>query len=132
MLKEFREFALRGNVVDLAVGVIIGAAFGAIVTSLVNDVLMPPIGMLLGGVDFKDLFLVLKPAAGTAKAVTMNIGLFLNTVISFLLVAFSVFMVVKAINTARRAPAPAAAAPPAPTASEALLMEIRDLLKARR
>ena len=134
MLKEFREFALRGNVVDLAVGVILGAAFGAIVTSLVNDILMPPIGLLLGGIDFKELSILLKPAtvAPAAKAVTMNIGIFLNTVISFLLVAFSVFMVVKAINTARRAPAPAAAAPPAPTASEALLMEIRDLLKARR
>ncbi len=132
MLKEFREFALRGNVVDLAVGVIIGAAFGAIVTSLVNDVLMPPIGLLLGGINFKDILIVLKPATADAKAVTMNVGVFVQTVVSFLLVAFSVFMVVKAINTARRAPAPAAAAPPAPTASEALLMEIRDLLKVRR
>ena len=144
MLKEFREFAMRGNVVDLAVGVIIGAAFGAIVTSLVNDIIMPPIGMLLGGVDFKELFVLLKAgskapppyatlaAAKAAEAVTLNIGLFINSVISFLLVAFSVFLVVKGVNTARRAPAPAAAAPPAPTASEALLMEIRDLLKTRR
>ena len=142
MLKEFREFAMRGNVVDMAVGLIIGAAFGAIVTSLVNDVIMPPIGMVLGGADFSKLYVLLKEgtptgpyatlaAAKAAKAVTINIGLFVNTVISFVIVAFAVFMVVKSVNTARRAPAPAPAAPPAPTPQEKLLEEIRDLLKRR-
>ena len=143
MLKEFREFAIRGNVVDLAVGLVIGGAFGAIVTSLVNDVLMPPIGLLLGGVDFSNLFVVLKEgtaaagpypsvaAAKAAGAVTINIGLFINAVISFVIVAFAVFMVVKAVNAARRQPPPADAPPPAPTPTEQLLAEIRDLLRAR-
>jgi large conductance mechanosensitive channel len=141
MLKEFREFAIRGNVVDMAVGLIIGGAFGTIVTSLVNDVLMPPIGLMLGGVDFANLFVVLKDgtraagpyasvaAAKEAGAVTLNIGVFLNTIISFLIVAFAVFMVVRGVNAARREPAPPAAAPPAPTPTEQLLAEIRDLLK---
>jgi large conductance mechanosensitive channel len=141
MLKEFREFAIRGNVVDMAVGLIIGAAFGAIVTSLVNDVIMPPIGLLLGGVDFGNLFVVLKDGARfpgqsyaslaeakAAGAVTLNIGVFVNAIISFAIVAFAVFMVVKVVNAARREPAPA---PPAPTPTEQLLGEIRDLLKAR-
>lgn len=143
MLKEFREFAIRGNVVDMAVGLIIGAAFGTIVTSLVNDVIMPPIGLMLGGVDFANLFVVLKDgakAAGpyatladakAASAVTLNIGVFINAIISFTIVAFAVFMVVKGVNAARREPPAAPAAPPAPTPSETLLMEIRDLLKAR-
>lgn len=143
MLKEFREFAMRGSVVDLAVGLVIGAAFGAIVTSLVNDVIMPPVGLLLGGVDFANLFVLLKAgakapgpyesvaAAKAAGAVTLNIGMFINSVISFLVVAFSVFIVVKSMNTARRAPAPAPAAPPEPTAQEKLLGEIRDLLRVR-
>ena len=141
MLKEFREFAIRGNVVDMAVGLIIGAAFGTIVTSLVNDVIMPPIGLLLGGVDFANLFVVLKEGAKgpgpydtladakAASAVTVNIGIFINAIISFTIVAFAVFMVVKGVNAARREPAPAA--PPAPTPSELLLAEIRDLLKKR-
>jgi large conductance mechanosensitive channel len=140
MLKEFREFAVRGNVVDMAVGLVIGAAFGAIVTSLVNDVIMPPVGLLLGGVDFSNLFVVLKEGAKAASpyasvadakaagAVTLNIGVFINAIISFVIVAFAVFMVVKAVNAARRQPP---AAPPAPTPTEALLAEIRDLLKAR-
>jgi large conductance mechanosensitive channel len=142
MLKEFREFAMRGNVVDMAVGLIIGAAFGAIVTSLVNDVLMPPIGLLLGGADFSELYVLLKDgspagpyssltAAKAAHAVTINIGVFVNTIITFVIVAFAVFMVVKSINAARRAPAPAPAEPPAPTPQEKLLTEIRDLLRAR-
>ena len=143
MLKEFREFAIRGNVVDLAVGLVIGGAFGAIVTSLVNDVLMPPIGLMLGGVDFSNLFVVLKEgraaagpypsvaAAKAAGAVTINIGLFINAIISFIIVAFAVFMVVKAVNVARRQPPPADAPPPAPTPTEQLLAEIRDLLRAR-
>jgi len=140
MIKEFKEFAMRGNVVDMAVGLIIGAAFGAIVTSLVNDVIMPPIGMALGGADFSELYVLLKDgmppgpyatlaAAKAAKAVTINIGVFVNTIVSFLIVAFAVFMVVKSVNAAHRAPAPAPAAPPAPTPQEKLLAEIRDLLK---
>jgi large conductance mechanosensitive channel len=115
MLKEFREFAVRGNVVDMAVGVIIGAAFGTIVKSLVDDVLMPPIGLLLGGVDFSNLFLVLKHGAQpgsylkladakAAGAVTINYGLFINSVITFLIVAFTVFLLVRAINRLRREP----------------------------
>jgi large conductance mechanosensitive channel len=122
MLKEFREFALRGNVVDMAVGIIIGAAFGSIVTSLVNDVLMPPIGLLLGGVDFSNLFIVLKagsPAvpyasladAQTAGAVTINYGVFFNAIISFLIVAFAVFMIIRVINKAKRAEEAPAAEP---------------------
>ena len=122
MVKEFREFIMRGNVLDLAVGVIIGGAFGAIVTSLVNDVIMPPIGLLLGSVDFRDLFVVLKEgaaagpyatvaAAKEAGAVTLNYGTFINTIISFLIIGFSIFMVVKTANR-MRAPAPAPAPPP--------------------
>lgn len=143
MFKEFREFAIRGNVVDMAVGLIIGGAFGTIVTSLVNDVLMPPIGLMLGGVDFSNLFVVLKEgsaapgpypsvaAAKAAGAVTVNIGLFINAIISFTIVAVAVFMVVKAVNAARRQPPPAEAVPPAPTPTEQLLGEIRDLLRTR-
>jgi len=108
MLKEFREFALRGNVVDMAVGIIIGAAFGTIVHSLVNDVIMPPIGLLLGKVDFSDLYLVLAPATAKASAVTLKYGLFINHIVSFVIVAFCTFLLVKQINRLRR-PAPAAA-----------------------
>ena len=142
MLKEFREFAIRGSVVDLAVGIIIGAAFGAVVNSLVNDVVMPPIGLLMGGVDFSNMFVLLKegtkaaaPYASLAEAkgagaVTINIGLFINALISFLVVSFAVFLLVKAVNAARReTPPPAVEA--APTPQEKLLSEIRDLLKAR-
>jgi large conductance mechanosensitive channel len=140
MLKEFREFAMRGNVVDLAVGLVIGAAFGAIVTSLVNDVIMPPVGVALGGVNFADLFVLLKAgskaappyetlaAAKAAGAVTLNFGAFVNTIVNFVIVAFAMFMVVKGMNAARRAPAPA---PPEAPPQEKLLAEIRDLLKAR-
>ncbi|MBU2583651.1 MAG: large-conductance mechanosensitive channel protein MscL [Alphaproteobacteria bacterium] len=130
MLSEFREFAIKGNMVDMAVGIIIGGAFGTIVQSLVKDVIMPPIGMLLGGVDFSDIKLTLAEAAGGKDAVTMNIGVFLNNVISFLIVAFAVFMLVKAVNTMRaKFEKQAEAAPAAPTATEALLAEIRDELK---
>jgi large conductance mechanosensitive channel len=144
MFKEFKEFSLKGNVVDLAVGVVIGGAFGGIVTSLVNDVIMPPIGLLIGGVDFKNLFAVLKDgtkapspyasleAAKAAGAVTFNYGVFLNTVINFLIIACAIFLVVKAINRLRRQEAPAPAAPVAPPRSEVLLEEIRDLLKQRQ
>jgi large conductance mechanosensitive channel len=143
LLKEFREFAVKGNVVDLAVGVIIGGAFGTIVTSLVNDVIMPPIGLLLGGVDFKDFFVVLKEgakaappyatlaAAKAAEAVTLNFGQFLNAIINFVIVAWAIFLLVKGINRLRREQE-AAPPPPAPPArQEVLLEEIRDLLKSR-
>lgn len=140
LFKEFREFALKGNVVDLAVGIIIGAAFGKIVSSLVNDVVMPPIGSLLGGVDFSDFAITLQEARKTADgkdipAVVLKYGTFINTVIDFTIVAFAVFMLVKVFNTAKKrlesAPPPAAApaAPPAPTRDQQLLAEIRDLLK---
>jgi large conductance mechanosensitive channel len=108
VIKEFKEFAMRGNVVDLAVGIIIGAAFGKIITSLVNDIIMPPIGLLLGGVDFKNLKVVLKEATMDVPplpAVTLNYGQFINTVINFLIVAFSIFIVVKLINTLKKAKA---------------------------
>ena len=145
MLKEFKEFAVKGNVLDMAVGIVIGAAFGTIVRSLVDNVLMPPVGLVLGGVDFSDLFLTL--AAGTvpgpyptlaaaqeAGAVTLNYGLFVNAVISFLIVAWAVFFVVKGFNRMKRKEEreeEAPAAPPEPSAEEKLLAEIRDLLKAR-
>ena len=126
MLKEFREFAIKGNVADMAIGIIIGGAFGKIVTSVVNDILMPPLGVLLGGLDFKDKFIVLKAAVGDAKAITLNYGLFINTVVDFAIVAFAMFLVIKGMNTLRKKQA---SAPAAPTASEQLLTEIRDLLK---
>ncbi|HEX6000587.1 MAG TPA: large-conductance mechanosensitive channel protein MscL [Hyphomicrobiaceae bacterium] len=129
MLDEFKEFALRGNVVDMAVGIIIGAAFGTMVQSLVKDVIMPPIGMLLGGVDFSDIKIPLRAAGPGQEAVTMNIGTFLNNVISFLIVAAAVFMLVKAINELRkRVEKPAAKAPSAPPPTEVYLKEIRDAL----
>ena len=102
MMKEFREFAMKGNVVDLAVGVIIGGAFGKIVTSLVNDVLMPPIGMLLGGLDFSNLMITLQPPVGAAAAVTIRYGLFINTIIDFIIVAFCIFMMIRTMNRLRR------------------------------
>ncbi len=132
ILKEFREFIARGNVIDLAVGVIIGAAFGKITTSLVEQVVMPPIGLLLGKVDFSQLKWVLQPADTATKTaeVAIQYGAFLNTVIQFVIVAWVVFMLVKLVNTLRRQQAAEPpTAPPAPTPSEALLTEIRDLLK---
>ena len=140
MLKEFREFAMRGNVVDMAVGIIIGAAFGTIVKSLVSDVIMPPVGLALGDVDFSNLFSVLKegtPAgpyaaladAQAAGAVTINYGLFINTIISFLIVAFAVFLLIRAINNMKRKEEEAPEAPPEPSKEEVLLTEIRDILK---
>lgn len=131
VVKEFKEFAMRGNVVDLAVGVIIGAAFGKIVTSLVNDIIMPPIGYLTGGIDFKNLKFVIKDADPTKKLaeVAINYGNFINTVIEFLIIAFCIFMVVKAINSLKQPePEPAPAADPEPTKEEVLLTQIRDLL----
>ena len=131
LLTEFREFAARGNVVDLAVGVIIGASFGKIVTSLVDQIIMPPIGLLLGRVDFSKLEWVLvpeNPATEAVEKVAIQYGAFINTLIQFLIVAFVVFLLVKGINKLRREQAPEAAGP---TATEALLAEIRDELKAR-
>lgn len=139
MFKEFKEFIMRGNVLDLAVAVIIGAAFGAIVTSLVNDIIMPPIGVLLGGVDFSNLFINLSgetyeslAAAQEAGAATINYGVFLNTIINFLIVAFAIFMIVRTANRMQKQEEEAPAAPPEPSAEEKLLAEIRDLLKADR
>lgn len=143
MLKEFRDFALKGNVIDLAIGVIIGAAFGAIVSSLVDDVFMPIIGLILAGIDFSNLFIVLNNPEGVAVPsvtfaqengiATLNYGLFINATVKFVIVAFVLFMVVKGVNRLRRKEAekPEPAAPPAPTAEEALLMEIRDAIKAQ-
>jgi large conductance mechanosensitive channel len=145
VLKEFKEFAVKGNVLDMAVGIIIGAAFGTIVKSFVDDVIMPPIGLLLGGVDFSELFITLSQgtvagpyatlaAAQEAGAVTINYGLFFNAVISFLIVAWAVFMVVRSFNKMKRreeAEPEAPPAPPEPSAEEKLLAEIRDLLKVR-
>jgi large conductance mechanosensitive channel len=129
MMKEFRDFAMRGNVVDMAVGIVIGAAFGKIVTSFVNDVLMPPIGIALGGVDFSDLAVTLKAASGDVAAVTLNYGSFIQTVVDFIIIAFAIFMVVKAMNSMKKKEEEKPAAPPAPPADVALLTEIRDLLK---
>ena len=138
MWREFRDFAMRGNVIDLAVGIIIGAAFTTIVNSLVNDIIMPPIGLVLGGVDFSNLFLTLKgnstptiEAAKAAGAVTINYGLFINAVIRFVIVAFAIFILVKQINRLARHEEPAPATPPEPPRQEVLLAEIRDLLKAK-
>ena len=131
--QEFKEFAMRGNVLDMAVGVILGGAFGKITTSLVNDVFMPLIGMLIGGVDLGKLNIVLKPATDTAEAVTLGIGTFLTTIIDFILVAFVIFLMIKTINRFRRKKEeePALEEPKAPTAEE-LLTEIRDLLKEQK
>jgi len=131
MLQEFKTFAVKGNMVDMAVGIIIGAAFGKIVSSLVADVFMPPLGILLGEVDFKDLAVTLQEATETAPAVTLNYGLFLQNVFDFVIVAFVVFLFVKGINSLRKKQEEAPAAPPAPTAEATLLTEIRDLLKER-
>ena len=136
VVSEFRQFISRGNVIDLAVGVIIGAAFGKIVTVLVDGIIMPPIGLILGKVDFSDLKIVLAPedAATKTAEVAIAYGAFINTIIQFLIVAFAVFTLVKLVNAARRkeAETPAPSEPPAPTPSEALLTEIRDLLAAQK
>ena len=136
MLKEFRDFAMRGNVIDLAIGIIIGAAFTTVVNSLVKDIIMPPIGLLMNGIDFSNFFVVLKgdeypslKAAQDAGAVTVNYGVFINACINFLIVAFAVFLLVKQVNRFRKE---APAEPPAPSTSEKLLMEIRDTLKQGR
>ena len=143
MLKEFREFAMKGNVVDMAVGIVIGAAFGAIVNSLVTDIVMPLIGAMTGGIDFSERYLLLKDgvppgpyatiaAAKTAGAVTLNVGTFANLILNFVIVAFALFMVIKAMNRARRQRVPEPPPAPAPSRETQLLTEIRDLLKANR
>jgi len=129
ILDEFKKFAMKGNMVDMAVGIIIGAAFGKIVTSLVNDIIMPPIGLLLGGVNFTELKVVLKAATETNPAVTWNYGSFIQVAIDFLIVAFVIFMLIKGINAMKKKEEAAPAAPPAPTKDQVLLTEIRDLLK---
>lgn len=138
MLKEFKAFAMKGNVLDMAIGVIIGGAFGKIVSSLVSDVLMPPLGLLMGKVDFSSLFIDLSrtapPSLAAAKAAgapTLNYGVFLQSVFDFLIIAFVIFMLVKQVNRFRNEGPPPPPAPPAPTNEEKLLMEIRDLLKNR-
>lgn len=129
LIKEFKEFAMRGNVIDLAVAVIIGAAFGKVISSFVADVLMPPIGLLLGGVDFTDLHVILKEAQGEIAAVTLNYGTFVQTIVDFLIIAASIFMVIKVISSAKKKEAEAPEPSPIPTNEEKLLVEIRDLLK---
>ena len=131
ILKEFKEFAVKGNAVDMAVGIIIGAAFGKIISSLVADVIMPPIGVLVGGVDFTKLAVILKEKVGDVPAVTLNYGNFIQSVVDFTIIAFAIFLVVKLINNLKKQEAAAPVAPPEPTKEEVLLTEIRDLLKAK-
>ncbi len=146
MLQEFKAFAVRGNVIDMAVGIIVGAAFGKIVSSLVEDVIMPPIGMLIGGVNFSDLAITLQEATASAAAVTVKYGKFLQTIIDFTIIAFAIFVAVKAINSMKKqeeaaldsgsapapTPAPISAPPSLPSAEERLLTEIRDLLQTKQ
>lgn len=131
MLKEFKEFAVKGNVVDMAVGIIIGAAFGKIVSSLVGDLVMPPLGLLLGGMDFSALAITLQAATAESPAVVIGYGKFIQTAVDFLIVAAAIFLLVKGINSLKRQQEAAPAAPPAPSDEAALLTEIRDLLKQR-
>ncbi len=130
-VKEFKEFAVKGNMIDMAVGIIIGAAFGKIVASLVGDVLMPPLGLLVGSVNFTDLAMTLRDAVGDQPAVVLKYGAFIQTIFDFIIVAFAIFMMVKWINKLKRKEEEAPAAPPAPPVQEVLLREIRDLLKQR-
>ncbi len=129
MMKEFQKFAVKGNVMDMAIGIIIGAAFGKIVSSFVKDVLMPPLGLLIGDVDFSDLAITLKEAAGDAPAVLLKYGVFIQSVFDFVIIAFAIFMMVRWINNLKKKEEEAPAAPPKPSAQEVLLTEIRDLLK---
>lgn len=131
ILKEFKKFAMQGNVMDMAIGVIVGAAFGKIVSSLVTDIIMPPIGMLTGGVDFSNLVIVLKNASDLAPAITINYGLFLNTVIDFLIVSFAIFLMVRQINRIRKKEEPKKDSEPEISEEVLLLREIRDYLKGR-
>jgi large conductance mechanosensitive channel len=129
LIKEFKAFAMRGNVIDLAVAVIIGVAFGAIVSSFVNDILMPPLGVLIGGVDFKNLAVIIKAAVGEEPAVTLNYGMFIQNVIDFIIIVFAIFMAIKGINSFKKKEEEAPAPPAPPTKEQELLSEIRDLLK---
>jgi large conductance mechanosensitive channel len=129
VLQEFKQFAMRGNVMDMAIGIIIGAAFGKIISSIVGDVIMPLIGLLLGGVDFSNLAITLKEGSEGVQPVLLKYGVFINTVIDFLIIAFAIFMVVKGINSMKKKEEEKPAAPPAPTKSEILLEEIRNELR---
>jgi len=129
MMQEFKTFAMRGNVLDMAVGIVIGVAFGKIVSSFVADVIMPPLGLLLGGVDFKDLAIVLQEAIGDAPAVVIAYGQFIQTIVDFVIIAFAIFLVVKGMNAMKAKEEAAPEAPPAPSKEEVLLTEIRDILK---
>ena len=129
MIQEFKTFAMRGNVVDMAVGIIMGGAFGKIVSSFVADVIMPPIGFLVGGVNFTNLALTMKEASGDVAAVTLNYGKFLQSIVDFLIIAFAIFMAIKIMNSLKKKEEQAPASPPPPSNEEALLAEIRDLLK---
>ncbi|MCP4573950.1 MAG: large-conductance mechanosensitive channel protein MscL [bacterium] len=128
MMKEFKAFAMRGNVMDMAIGIVIGAAFGKIVSSFVADVLMPPLGMLLGEVDFSELAFTLQEAVGETAAVTLNYGKFIQTIFDFVIIAFAIFMVIKGMNSMKKKEEAKPAAPPAPSKEETLLGEIRDIL----
>ncbi len=129
IIEEFKQFALKGNVMDMAVGIIIGAAFGKIVDSAVKDVMMPPLGWVIGGIDFSNMEWVIKGADAAHPAVAIKYGMFLNAMVSFIIVAFAIFMIVKGMNALKKKEAAAPAAPPAPSKEEVLLAEIRDLLK---
>ncbi|MDX9746504.1 MAG: large-conductance mechanosensitive channel protein MscL [Syntrophales bacterium] len=129
VIQEFKTFAMRGNVVDMAVGIIIGGAFGKIVSSFVADVIMPPVGLMIGGVDFSNLAITLKQAAGDVPAVTLSYGKFIQSVVDFVIIAFAIFMVIKAMNAMQKKKEEAPAPPPEPTRQESLLAEIRDILK---
>ncbi len=129
MIKEFKEFAIKGNVVDMAVGIIIGAAFGKIISSFVKDVIMPPIGVAIGGVDFSDLTYIIKEASGDAAAVAISYGVFIQSLLDFIIIAFAIFLVIKLINASKKKEEEAPEEEPKPSNEEILLMEIRDLLK---
>ena len=131
MIKEFKEFAVKGNVIDMAVGIIIGGAFGKIVSSFVADVIMPPIGLMVGGIDFSNLAITLKEATGDIPAVVIGYGKFIQTAVDFTIIAFAIFIAIKGINSLKRKEEEAPQAPPEPSAQEVLLTEIRDLLKNR-
>ena len=129
MMQEFKTFAMRGNVIDMAVGIVIGGAFGKIVSSFVADVIMPPIGLLIGGVNFSNLLITIKNASGDAAAVTLNYGKFIQTVVDFIIIAFAIFMVIRGMNALKKKEEEAPAPPPPPSKEETLLTEIRDVLK---
>lgn len=131
MMKEFKEFAVKGNVIDMAVGIVIGVAFGAIIASFVADVIMPPVGLLLGGMEFSNLAITLQEATPDAEAVMLNYGMFIQTLVNFVIIALAIFMVVKGINASKEKEEAAPVAPPEPTKEEKLLTEIRDILNRR-